>query len=321
MKLFVRGAAVMLTSATLLGAVVVLPVAANAQTAPVQDKNVLTTDRDKASYMVGHDIARSITPAAPDIDLAAFERALSNAFQGQPPLITEAEAQSTGEALMVRIGSRAGQAPADAPVPDVDKQKAAYLVGADVGRSLKTLKDQIDLPMLLQGVRATLSGGKLLLDETQMNAVRDTFSQKVQSETAAQSEAEAKTNRAAGEAFLAQNKQVKGVITTPSGLQYMVLRQGSGERPRATDRVRVNYEGKLLDGTVFDSSYERRETAEFGLNQVIAGWTEGLSLMPVGGKYRFWIPGDLAYGTKGTGGPIGPSATLVFDVELQGIIK
>ncbi|WP_170292369.1 FKBP-type peptidyl-prolyl cis-trans isomerase, partial [Xanthomonas maliensis] len=105
------------------------------------------------------------------------------------------------------------------------------------------------------------------------------------------------------------------------GLQYMVLRQGSGERPMPTNTVRVNYEGKLLDGQVFDSSYQRGQPAEFGLGQVIPGWTEGLALMPVGSKYRFWIPSNLAYGPNGTqGGPIGPDATLTFDVELLGIL-
>lgn len=322
MKLFVRGIAVLLTTATLSGVAMALPVAAAAQDAPAQDKTLLNTDRAKASYMVGHDIARSITPAAPDIDLPAFERALANAFEAKPPLIAENEAQDTGRALMMRIASRNGQAPADAQIPEVDKQKVAYLVGADVGRSLVSIKDELDLPVLLQGVRATFAGGKLLLDDAQLNAVRDAFSQRLEGEMAARSQALAGTNKAEGEKFLAGNKQVKGVFSTPSGLQYMVLRQGAGARPMATDQVRVNYEGKLLDGTVFDSSYERGEPTEFGLNQVIAGWTEGLGLMPVGAKYRFWIPGDLAYGSKGTpGGPIGPNATLVFDVELQAIIK
>ena len=131
----------------------------------------------------------------------------------------------------------------------------------------------------------------------------------------------ANKNRAEGAAFLAKNKGVKGVFTTQSGLQYMVLRQGAGPRPTATDKVRVNYHGTLLDGTVFDSSYDRGQEVEFPLNQVIAGWTEGVAMMPVGSKFRFWIPGELAYGAKGTpGGPIGPNATLQFDVELMAIV-
>lgn len=322
MNLFARGIAVFLTTALLACVVTVSPIPAQAQGVSTQDKTVLDTDRAKTSYMVGHDIARSITPAAPDIDLAAFERAIGNAFQGKEPLLTSDEAQDVGRALMMRIASRAGQAPADAQVPKVDKQKVAYLVGADVGRSLVTIKDELDLPVLLQGVRATFSGETLLLDESQLNSVRDAFAQRMQVEMAAHAEQQAGTNKAEGEKFLVQNKQVKGVFSTPSGLQYKVLRQGAGPRPKPTDQVQVNYEGKLLDGTVFDSSYERGEPTRLGLNQVIAGWTEGLGLMPVGAKYRFWIPDDLAYGSKGTpGGPIGPNATLVFDVELQAIIE
>ena len=130
----------------------------------------------------------------------------------------------------------------------------------------------------------------------------------------------AQKNAEDGAAFLAKNKGQKGVIATASGLEYMVLRQGTGQRPRPTARVRVNYHATLLDGTVFDSSYDRGQAAEFGLGQVIAGWTEGVALMPVGAKYRFWIPASLAYGERGSPPTIGPNATLVFDVELLDVL-
>ncbi len=127
-------------------------------------------------------------------------------------------------------------------------------------------------------------------------------------------------NAVEGQEFLAENAKRPEVTTTASGLQYEVLQQGEGQKPTAADRVEVNYEGRLLDGTVFDSSYERGETVTFPLSGVIAGWTEGVQLMPVGSKYRFYIPSELAYGEGGTpGGPIGPNCTLIFDVELVSI--
>ena len=311
MKAFVRGAAVMLTTAVAL-----LGTAAMAQ-----EKTVLTTDREKASYMVGYDVGRSIGPAGPDLDVDAFGRALDQAFTGGEPLLSEAEAQATSQALMQRVESRAGRLPTDAKVPDINTAHVGYLIGGNVGRSLAPIKDELDMPVVMQAVRTVLRDGELLMDETALNAVRQSFSTRLQAGMAQKAQATAEANRAEGEAFLAKNKQVKGVFTTGSGLQYMVLRQGSGAMPRATDRVRVHYHGTLLDGTVFDSSYDRGEPTEFGLNQVIPGWTEGVGLMPVGAKYRFWIPGDLAYGARGTpGGPIGPNATLVFDVELQAIL-
>ena len=130
----------------------------------------------------------------------------------------------------------------------------------------------------------------------------------------------ANANREAGIRFLAENRGTAGVFATASGIQYRVERAGQGPRPRASDRVRVHYRGTLLDGTEFDSSYARNEPAVFGLDQVIAGWTEGLQLMPIGGKYRFWIPGDLAYGQRGSPPNIPPNSTLVFDVELLDIL-
>ena len=305
MKAFVRGAAVLLTTAATL-----ISAAASAQ-----DKTVLTTDREKASYMVGSDIAQSIAPVAPDLDIAAFQRAVDNAFAGKQPLITETEAKTVGQSLMLRIASR------DAKVPEVAKDKVGYLVGADVGRSLAPIKDELEVPVLMQAIRTSFAKGKPLLSEAELATVRQAFQLKVQNKMMAQVAALGEKNRSEGSAFLTQNKATKGVFTTGSGLQYMVLRQGAGPRPKATDRVRVNYRGTLLDGTEFDSSYGRGQPAEFALNQVIAGWTEGVSMMPVGSKFKFWVPGDLAYGPKGMPqGGIGPNATLVFEVELMAIL-
>ncbi|HJR73475.1 MAG TPA: FKBP-type peptidyl-prolyl cis-trans isomerase [Luteimonas sp.] len=310
MKVWMRGAA-----AAVLAAVAVSAIAQKVE-AP------LATEREKVSYTIGMDVGRSVAPAVPDMDVKSFERAVRNAFDGGKPLLQEAEIRPLAEALMKRIAARnpnSPNKPAGAP-PEVSREKVGLLVGTDVGRSLTPIKDEIELPVLTRGLLAVANKQTPLLTEAEAKAVRDGFTQRIQAKMQAQAATLGAKNESDGAAFLAKNKTVKGVFTTPSGLQYMVLRQGSGVRPKPSDRVRVNYHGTLLDGTVFDSSYDRGQPAEFGLNQVIAGWTEGVTLMPVGAKYRFWIPGNLAYGAKGSGDKIGPNATLVFDVELMAIL-
>jgi len=271
--------------------------------------------------MVGMDVGRSIAPAGPDIDLQAFERAIRHAFAGGKPLLAEAEAKTLGEALMQRIGVRQGKAPAGTTLPAVSREKVGLLVGTDVGRSLAPIKQELDLAVLVQAVRTTLQNGKPLLTATEADTLRTAFSSRVQAQMQATARAAGEKNRAAGAALLAKNKGVRGVTTTPSGLQYLVLRQGAGPRAKPSQRVRVNYHGTLPDGRVFDSSYERGQPAEFVLDQVIKGWTEGVALMPVGSKYRFWIPSELGYGPAGTpDGSIGPNSVLIFDVELLAIL-
>lgn len=283
-----------------------------------QDKTALVSERDKVSYAIGLDVARSFEPVSQFIDLPAFERAIRNAFSGGQPLMTEEEATATDQALRLNIAASQGapipgQPPGSVP-PAVNKEKVGLMLGGfAVGPSLVPLKDDVDLAVLMQALRTTFDKKPSLLGEQEAQATMQAFITKRQSGVAEE-------NRAKGAAFLQGNKSQKGVVTTPSGLQYMVLREGSGARPLPSSRVRVNYEGKLLDGTVFDSSYQRGQPAEFGLNQVIPGWTEGVGLMPVGSKYRFWIPSELAYGDGGApGGLIGPNATLTFDVELLAI--
>lgn len=302
MKGFVRGIAALLALVAL--------------SAHAQDKSKLVTERDKASYMVGMDIAESNAPIGPDVDIAAFERALRNAMAGKPPLIDEATAKKTGEQLMARIGARNQP---NAKLPDVSKVDVGLLVGIEPGRRLAPIQDEIDIPVVVQAVRTAFSGGKLLMTAEEATIVRQDFSTKLNSVAVARAQQGATDNQKAGADFLAKNKLHKGVFTTKTGLQYMILRQGAGMRPKPGDRVRVLYRGTLLDGTEFDSTADGQPRT-FPLSQVIAGWSEGLSMMPVGGKYRFWIPGDLAYGSSGMpDGHIGPNATLVFDVELLGV--
>lgn len=203
-----------------------------------------------------------------------------------------------------------------------EKEQASYMIGMDMGKSLKPIKDEIDLETIMKAARTVMDDGKPLMTEEQAQQVGQAFGARIQAKKQAEMEAAAKKNAADGEAFLAANAKKPGVKTTASGLQYEVVTEGKGPKPKADDTVRVHYKGSLLDGTTFDSSYDRKEPAVFSLQQVAPGWAEGVQLMPVGSKYKLWIPAKLGYGEQGTpGGPIPPNATLVFEVELLDIVK
>ena len=225
-------------------------------------KTALVSERDKVSYAVGLDVGKSFQPVADFIDLAAFERSIRNVFDGGKPLMTEAEAKATDESLRKNLAVRQGapvpgMAPGTQP-PAVDKGKVGTMLGSfAVGPSLAPLKGEIDLGTLMQAVRTSLANGKPLLSEQEAMATMQAYMTKKQGMAG-------QKNREEGAAFLSKNKTQPGVITTPSGLQYTVLRPGNGTRPTPTSKVRVNYEGTLLDGTVFDSSYQRGQPAEFG---------------------------------------------------------
>lgn len=188
--------------------------------------------------------------------------------------------------------------------------KISYALGLGIGQQLKNMNiENFSIESFAKSIADVMSGAK-----TEMTAVD---AQKMLNEYFQEKEArDARKNVEAGKAYLKENGSREGVVTTASGLQYEVLQEGTGKSPKATDKVRCHYEGRLTDGTVFDSSYQRGEPADFGLNQVIAGWTEGVQLMKEGAKYRFHIPYLLGYGERGAGASIPPYATLVFDVEL-----
>ena len=214
----------------------------------------------------------------------------------------------------------AAAAPAKDAKPPVaiDKNKISYMVGMDIGRGLMQIKDDIDIKVVEQALEATIKGEKTTMTQEEALQVRQAYMQQMQAKRVAEQKAAAEKNKTEGTAFLAKNKSKSGVKTTASGLQYEVEKEGTGPKPKATDTVKVNYLGTKIDGTKFDSSYDRGQPATFPLNGVIKGWSEGLQLMPVGSKYKLYVPADLAYGENAPG-PIGPNATLIFEVELLGI--
>lgn len=195
--------------------------------------------------------------------------------------------------------------------------KLSYALGIGIGSQLAGMgAKELNIGDFAQAIKDVISGAGLKVDNAEAQTLVQNFFQEQEAKQQAAAAEAGKAAKAAGEAFLAENAKKDGVVTLPSGLQYQVLKEGNGKKPSATDQVVCHYEGTLIDGTVFDSSYKRNEPATFGLNQVIAGWTEGVQLMSEGAKYRFFIPYNLAYGERGAGAQIPPFAALVFDVEL-----
>ena len=192
------------------------------------------------------------------------------------------------------------------------KQKYSYAIGFQIGTGLKRDNADVDVEAIKQGIQDVLAGAKTQVSMEEMQAAVMEF-QKAQQAAA---EAQGEKAKAAGEKFLAENKKKKGVKTLDNGLQYKVIKEGKGPKPKSTDSVVAQYKGTLIDGTEFDSSYSRGQPATFGVNQVIKGWQEILPMMSTGSKWQVFIPSDLAYGPRGAGGKIGPNETLVFDIEL-----
>jgi len=200
---------------------------------------------------------------------------------------------------------------------ETKKQQASYAIGYNVGNSLKEIADEVDLEITIKALRDAAAKKEALMSEEDMRKSFQEFQTEIRTKMMEKRKNEGEKNMAEGKAFLETNAKAEGVKVTESGLQYIVLTEGTGEQPKATDTVKVHYRGTLLDGTEFDSSYKRNEPTTFPLNRVIPGWTEGLQLMKVGAKYKFFIPSNLAYGERGSRN-IGANATLIFEVELLG---
>ena len=202
-----------------------------------------------------------------------------------------------------------------------EKDKFSYALGMNLGSNLQKQSVPVNPDMLVQGMKDAMSGGKMLLTEDEARAAVMEMQKQVQAQMQEKAKVLGEANKKEGDAFLAANKSKEGVTTLPSGLQYKVITNGTGPKPKADDTVVCNYKGTLIDGKEFDSSYKRGEPATFAVNGVIKGWTEALQLMPVGSKWQLFVPPDLAYGDRGAGADIGPNATLIFEVELMSIEK
>ncbi len=201
-------------------------------------------------------------------------------------------------------------------VLESDQQKASYGIGLGMGQQLQPVATHVDMAALRAGIDDAMAEADQRLSDEEIQTAMEAVQQTVQAEMVAEAEAEGQKNTDDGAAFLAENGARDGVVTTDSGLQYEVLREGDGVSPGADDQVTIHYRGTLIDGTEFDSSYERGEPTTFSVGGVIAGFSEGLQQMSVGSHYRFFIPGDLGYGVRGNPPSIGPNATLIFEVEL-----
>lgn len=237
--------------------------------------------------------------------------ALAAALAACKPLDKETGERLDGDSAQASADADPSTSALDIPGLESEKEQVGYAIGLELGNTLVPIKDEVDLDAMLEGVRDTLAGNEPKVDQQQLAQIMQGLSERMQ----ARRQAEAEELAAEGKAFLAENAKKPGVQTTESGLQYEVLEEGEGAPPKPDDRVSVHYEGKLLDGTTFDSSLARGEPATFALDQVVPGWQEGLQLMSPGSRYRLWIPSELGYGEQGNG-PIGPNAVLVFEVEL-----
>lgn len=220
---------------------------------------------------------------------------------------------------LIPIGSLVS-AQAETPLK-TDKDKLSYVIGISIARSLEQIKDEIDLEKIVSGIKDQFHGKPTRVTDEESKKLMQAFSAKMKKKQDQKNKQLAQKATQEGARFLEKNRKKTGVITTDSGLQYAVLKQGSGPKPSKTDRVKVHYKGTTIDGEEFDSSYKRGEPATLAVTGVIKGWTEALQLMNVGSKYHLVIPSGLAYGERGAGPKIGPNQVLIFEVELLGIEK
>jgi FKBP-type peptidyl-prolyl cis-trans isomerase len=251
------------------------------------------------------------------LGIAPAQQTPAPPVQPSQPASTPAKTQKAPAAKKAPVTSKSGTA----LTLKTQKEKASYALGMKIGGDLRRqgVNTAVDPAIAARGFKDALAGSKALITEDEERAALTQLQSDVRNKQEAKAHEQGSGARKEGEAFLAANKSKEGVVTLPSGLQYKILKEGTGPKPTASDTVTCNYRGTLLNGKEFDSSYKRGEPTSFPVGGVIKGWTEALQLMPVGSKWQLFIPGDMAYGERGAGGDIGPGETLIFEVELLSI--
>jgi FKBP-type peptidyl-prolyl cis-trans isomerase len=266
-------------------------------------------------------IATSIVAAG--LFLAAGTPAQQTPAANSPSTPPAAAKPATAAKSSQTPAAKTGAATAKTPAPltlTTQTQKSSYAIGMNIGKNLKRDSVSVDPAILVRGLKDALAGGKLLLTDDEAKAALMALQAEVRTKEEEKLKVAALENKKTGEAFLAANKTKEGVVTLPSGLEYKIIKEGTGPKPTADDTVLCHYRGTLVDNTEFDSSYKRNEPLKIPVGGVIKGWTEAMQLMPVGSKWQLFIPSDLAYGERGApGSPIGPNSTLIFEVELISI--
>ncbi len=245
---------------------------------------------------------------------------LGNALAQTPATSTQqTPATNTQKAPATKTGQKPAAKSTTPLTLKTQKDKVSYAIGMSVAKNLQRQSVDVDPAIVARGLKDAMAGGKTLLTEQEAQSVLTEMQAEARKKQEEKMQAAGEANKKEGDAFLAANKTKEGVVTLPSGLQYKILKEGTGPKPTATDSVVCNYRGTLINGTEFDSSYKRGQPATFPVNGVIKGWTEALQLMPVGSKWQLFVPPDLAYGKRGAGQDIGPDSTLIFEVELMSI--
>jgi FKBP-type peptidyl-prolyl cis-trans isomerase FklB len=227
--------------------------------------------------------------------------------------------KTTAKTPAAKTAQKPAAKPAAAAALTTAKDKQSYALGMNIGMGMHRQGLEVNPDLVMRGFKDSFAGGKTAMTEDEARAALTELQTEMKKKMQEKAQVAGAANKKEGDAFLTANKGKEGVVTLPSGLQYKILKEGTGPKPTASDTVVCNYKGTLIDGKEFDSSYKRGEPATFPVGGVIKGWTEALQLMPVGSKWQLFIPADLGYGDRGAGADIGPGATLIFEVELMSI--